>query len=38
MDPLALIGLLALIIGIVGIVVLFRGRKKRKGPPPRPHA
>jgi len=35
MDPLGLIGLLAIIIGIIGVVVLFRGKKKRTGKGPR---
>jgi hypothetical protein len=38
MDPLGLIGLLAIIIGVVGVVVLFLGKRKRKGAPPRTHA
>lgn len=28
MDPFAVLGLLAVIIGIVGVVVLMKGRKK----------
>jgi preprotein translocase subunit Sss1 len=32
MDSLVLIGLLGVIVGIIGFVVLYKGRKKRKGP------
>jgi hypothetical protein len=32
MDSLVLMGLLAVIVGIIGFVVLYKGRKKRKGP------
>lgn len=29
MDPFLLLGILAIVIGIVGVIVLMRGRKKR---------
>jgi hypothetical protein len=29
MEPLAWLGLLALIVGIVGVIVLIQGKKKR---------
>ncbi len=29
MEPLAIIGGLALIIGIIGVIVLLKGRKKK---------
>jgi hypothetical protein len=29
MDPFMLLGILAIIIGIVGVVVLLKGRKKK---------
>ena len=29
MEPLVLLGVLAVIIGIVGVVVLLKGRKKK---------
>ncbi len=29
MDPLILLGVLAIVIGIVGVVVLIKGRKRR---------
>jgi hypothetical protein len=32
MDSLVLIGLLGVIVGIIGFVVLYKGRRKRKGP------
>ncbi len=31
MDILAIIGLLALIIGVLGVVVLLKGKKKKTG-------
>jgi hypothetical protein len=38
MDPLILLGVLAIVIGIVGVVVLLKGRKRKaareqKSPP-----
>ncbi|WP_447985174.1 hypothetical protein [Nitrospira sp. Nam74] len=38
MDPLILLGVLAIVIGIVGVVVLIKGRKRKparelKSPP-----
>lgn len=29
MDPLVLLGVLAVIIGVIGVIVLLKGRKKR---------
>jgi hypothetical protein len=29
MEPFVLLGVLAVIIGIVGVIVLFKGRKKK---------
>ncbi len=29
MDPLALLGGLAVVIGLIGVIVLVKGRKKR---------
>jgi nitrogen fixation-related uncharacterized protein len=29
MDPLVLLGGLAIIIGVIGVIVLLKGRKKR---------
>jgi hypothetical protein len=29
MDPFALLGVLAVIIGIIGVIVLIKGRNKR---------
>jgi hypothetical protein len=37
MDPFLLLGVLAIVIGVVGVVVLFLGKKKRKSAPPRTH-
>ncbi len=36
MDPFAVLGLLAVIIGIVGVVVLMKGRKKERSLSPGP--
>lgn len=35
MDPFIMLGALAIIIGVAGVVVLILGKKKRKGAPPR---
>ncbi len=29
MDPLALLGILAVVIGIIGVIVLIKGKKKK---------
>jgi hypothetical protein len=32
MDSLTLMGLLGVVVGIIGFVVLYKGRRKRKRP------
>lgn len=31
MDPFLLLGILAVVIGLVGVIVLIKGRKKKAG-------